>query len=87
MSNSNLLQLIKQAAVEVIEASTPSDIHVGHIKSINPFVLHVADVDIPHDFIVIADSLSNNLDIDDKVIVITNRGGQLFCIIDKAVNL
>lgn len=87
MSNSNLLQLIKQAAVEVIEASTPSDIHVGHIKSINPFVLHVADVDIPHDFIVIADSLTNNLEVNDKVIVISNQGGQLFFVVDKAVKL
>lgn len=85
MSNSSILQIIKQAAVEAVNSSFPCDIHVGVIKSVNPLVLHATDIDIPNDFIVLASSVHNSLSVNDKVIVAVQSGGQRFFILDKVV--
>lgn len=98
----NLLQAIKQAAVEAVEALEPSDFLFGTVKSISPLVINVEQKeDIPSGFLLLTSNVKdcdveitedaqkktitvhNALKNGDKVILIKQKGGQKFIVLDK----
>jgi hypothetical protein len=83
---SNLIQLIKKAAVEAVEASKPAAVLFGTVKTVSPLSVYLEQKKtITEDFIVLTDKI-NNLVIGDCVVMLRMQGGQRYVILDKVVD-
>lgn len=109
---SNLLQVIKQAAMDAVEASDPSDFLFGTVKSSSPLVINLEQkLDLTSGFLLLTSNVRdyevkitvdmntddgehsvtgeqtitvhNGLKTGDKVILIKQKGGQKYIVLDK----
>lgn len=108
----NLVQVIKQAAVEAVEASEPSDFLYGTVKSSSPLVITVDQkLELTSSFLLLTSNVRdyelkitvdmttdddehsvtgeqtitvhNGLKSGDKVILLKQKGGQKFIVLDR----
>lgn len=98
----NLLQVIKQAAMEAVEASEPSDFIFGTVKSTTPLIVTIDQkLELTSEFLILTSNVSdykvkitsstseqmvtihNGLKNGDKVILIKQKGGQKYLVLDK----
>lgn len=108
----NLLQVIKQAAMEAVEASEPSDFIFGTVKSASPLAITIDQkLELTSDFLLLTSNVRdyelkitvdmttddnehsvkgeqtitvhNGLKNGDKVILIKQKGGQKFIVLDR----
>lgn len=103
-SIANLVQLIKKAAYEAIEASKPAKFSYGVVVSIKPLSIRIdPKLTLSSDFLVITQNFSkheiilsqnenrtsfiveNDLVIGDKVVLLQQKGGQKYLILDRMV--
>lgn len=88
MGNSNLVQLIKQIAIEAVNASKPCDYVTGTVTEENPLKIKISQsITIDEDFlcltqIVTEDSLKQG----EKVLMFRKAGGQEYVVIDRVVS-
>jgi hypothetical protein len=83
----NLIQIIKQAAMEAVEHAKPSGIVFGTVNSINPLSVQLDQkITLSDDFLVSRSQLPT-FTIGDQLILIQMQGGQQFVILDKVVNV
>ena len=109
---SNLLQVIKQAAMDAVEASEPSDFIYGTVKSASPLIVTIDQkLELTSGFLLLTSNVSdyevkitvdmktddgehsvsgeqtitvhNGLENGDKVILIKQKGGQKYIVLDK----
>lgn len=79
-----LLQIIKQAAIDVYNAQKPCDYCYGTITSVAPFCLKLDNSnEIPEEMLVFLDSTQAELSEGDKVVVLRKSGGQKFLILGR----
>lgn len=85
IADKNLLQLIKQAAVEAVEASKPAAILFGKVSDSAPLSIFVDQkLTLSAEFLVITDKVKS-LTVGDKVILLRMQGGQKYIVLDKVV--
>ena len=82
----NLIQIIKQAAIEAVEASAPVKVMYGTVSGISPISVKLDQKFIvPDAFIVVTDTVSGKLSKGDRVVILREQGGQRYIILDKVV--
>ena len=91
MFNSNdLLNFIKKAAIEAVEASQPCDFCFGKIMSVLPIkVLVEQKMTLSAAQLILTESMTvnNPLEVGDEVILLKKKGGQKYLVLDKAVKI
>lgn len=86
IASKNLVQLIKQAAVEAVEASKPAVVLFGTVSSISPLTIYLEQKrTLTKSFLIISDK-AKNLAAGDGVIMIRMQGGQKYIVLDKVVD-
>lgn len=101
MANSNIVQLIKQIAVEAVNASKPCDYRTGTVISINPLKIKISQtLTLDEDFLDLSRNVTNfetkingqittvenELKVEEKVLMIRKSGGQKYAVIDRVVS-
>lgn len=80
----NLIQIIKQAAIEAVEASSPTKVITGTVVDSSPQIKLDQKLTITSDFIIKTERLSEmGLTAGDKVMLLQVQGGQQFIVLDK----
>lgn len=81
----NLIQIIKKAAVEAVEASNPTKVLFGTVTNANQLAIKVEQkFTITKEFIVLTESVKKNgLSVGNKVVLLQEQGGQKFIVLDK----
>lgn len=84
----DLVQVIKKAAVEAVEASVPCNVMFGTVVSVNPLSVRIDQkLTISSNFLTVTSVVrSIGVSSGDKVILIRQKGGQRYVIIDKEVD-
>lgn len=86
MANSNLVQLIKQIAVEAVNAAKPCDYRTGTVVSVNPLKIKMSNtITLDNDFLDITETAYNSLATGDKVLLFRKSGGKRYVVIDRVV--
>lgn len=101
----NLVQVIKKAAIDAVEASKPSRFVYGEITSVDPLIVRVEQkMLLSKEFLVLPERLTdheielstagsdlikyvwhNALKLGDKVVLLQQKGGQRFLVLDRLV--
>lgn len=85
MASKNLIQLIKQIAVEATEARDPVIVLFGTVRSISPLSISLEQKStITRRFLVMTDK-AKDLSVGDSVVMIRMQGGQKYIVLDKVV--
>lgn len=86
ISIANLVQLIKKAAIEAVEASKPSDLIFGKIVSTNPLKVYIDQkLTLSDEFVFATYAYNQIMQANDSVVMIRAQGGQKYLIIDRVV--
>ncbi|MCB6367337.1 DUF2577 domain-containing protein [Intestinibacillus massiliensis] len=82
-----LLTLIKQAAVEAVQAAAPMEITFGTVQSVSPLKIKIGSKHtIDEDFLIKTEASVDKLAKGDKAVLLRMQGGQRFLFIDKVVD-
>lgn len=85
MAVDSLIQLIKKAAVDAVEASKPVAVLFGTVKTIIPLTVYIEQKKtLTKGFLVVTDK-AKDLAVGDGVIMLRMQGGQKYIILDKVV--
>ena len=82
----DLLQIIKKAAMDAVETSTPMRVVFGTIESISPLRVKIEQkLSIGEIFLIQTDTFKRYTDkkIGDKLVLIRMQGGQQYLILDR----
>lgn len=85
---SGIIPIIKQAAVEAVEASQPVNITFGLVTSVSPLKVQVTPRLVlgKNALVMTRTANSSNLSKGDKLILVRVQGGQSYIVLDKAVS-
>lgn len=88
MQNDSLIQIIKKISRQEREASVPSDLTIGIVAKANPLEIKISSkITLDSDFFYLTQTAKNrSLSVGDKVAMLRESGGQMYLIIDKAVD-
>ena len=90
---SELLEIVKQTALDAVSASKPTQIVFGKVIKIAPFKIKISQsLELTKEYFVISNTVSelmknNKLKAGDSLIMIQMQGGQKFVLLDKAVSI
>ena len=86
LDSKNLLEIIKQAAVDAVNASNPTDYCFGKVISTNPLKISFEQkIILGKNQLDFAISL-NSLEVGNKVVLLKKRGGQKYLVLSKVVS-
>ena len=86
MSSNQLLQMIKLAAIEAVEATKPCVAVYGTVKSKAPLTINIDQkITLTSSFLVVTNTVKDILNIGDTVVMLRIQGGQQFLVLDKVV--
>ena len=88
MSSSNLIQIIKQAAVEAIEAKKPCDYTTGIVTSVNPLKIKISQtLELRKSFLDLTGTVTTEaLCAGEKVLLFRKSGGKRYVVKDRMVS-
>jgi hypothetical protein len=88
LSSNQLLQTVKMAAIEAVEATKPCAVVYGKVKTKSPLTINVDQkLNLTSTFLVVTDSAKDNINAGDTVAMIRIQGGQQYLVLDKVVPL
>lgn len=83
----NIIEVIKKAAVDAINAAVPCDVCFGTITGTSPFKVFVEQkMTLGTNQLILTDTAAN-CNSGDRVLLIRMSGGQKYIVIDKVVSL
>lgn len=83
---SNILEVIKQAALDAVKQSKPVEITVGTVASISPLEIWLDQKrHLKESFFTKTAGAMENISVGDTVALIKIQGGQKYLLIDKVV--
>ena len=86
MSSNQLLQMIKLAAIEAVEATKPCAAVYGTVKSQAPLTINIDQkITLTSSFLVVTNTVKDILSVGDTVVMLRIQGGQQFLVLDKVV--
>ena len=86
MSSNQLLQMIKLAAIEAVEATKPCAAVYGTVKSKAPLTINIDQkITLTSSFLVVTNTVKDILSVGDTVVMLRMQGGQQFLVLDKVV--
>lgn len=83
-SNSNIIQLIKRAAIEAVEASKPCIIKLGRVKNISPLKISLGQkIIVDESFLYVTKTARDNIKKNEtRVILLRQQGGSKYVVLD-----
>lgn len=84
--NRNLVQLIKQAAMDAFYASKPCNTYIGKVTKASPLKISIGQkLVLDDDFLDVCERLTEEktLKKNDRVLLIRQQGGQKYAVIDR----
>ena len=79
-----MIKIIKQAAVEAVEASAPVQVLFGTVESASPLTVRVDQrFTLSKEFLVVPERLANTFDVGENVLLLRMQGGQKYVILDR----
>lgn len=79
-----LVKGIKQAALDAMETGQPCDWRTGIVTSVSPLKVQITQQFIlPQSVLVVPIRLKSDLNAGDKVVLLRQKGGQSYLILDK----
>ena len=82
----DLLNIIKKAAMDAINASQPSDFCFGKVMSVTPLkVLVEQKMTLGNAHLILTETISKSLTDGDEVVLLKKKGGQKYLILDRVV--
>lgn len=79
----NLVESMKRAAVEAVEASNPCRVVTGKVVSAEPVQIAIDQkITLGTNQLILSKTVANNLASGDEVIMIRQAGGQQYFVID-----
>jgi len=81
----NIIQIIKQAAMEAVEASKPMKVVYGTVVLLSPFSIKIDQkFTITDEFLVISKRMKREgFELGDKLLLLQEQGGQSYIVMDK----
>ena len=89
LNTTDLLNLIKKAAMEAIDASQPTDFCFGKVIDTFPLKILVEQkMTLGKAQLVLTETVSKTspLKVNDKVVLLKKKGGQKYLVLDRVVN-
>lgn len=87
LDTNDLLNSIKKAAMEAVEASQPSDFCFGKVTSVKPIKILVEQkMVLSSAQLVLTKTAHNGLSVKDTVVLLKQKGGQKYLVLDRVVN-
>lgn len=85
----NMIQIIKKAAIEAVEASKPVHVCFGEVIKKSPLTIKIEQrLELEEEFFVITETAKKaSLTKGDSVLLLRMQGGQLYAILDKVGEL
>ena len=88
LNSTDLLTIIKKAAVEAVEASHPSDFCFGKVISKKPLKISVEQkMVLSSAQLVLTRTVQNDLSVNEKVVLLKKKGGQKYLVLDRVVSV
>lgn len=79
-----LTALIKQIAIDAINASKPTTICFGDVTAINPLSIRINQlIELSSATLIQTTTVKDKLAVGDEVILIRQQGGQKYLVLDK----
>ena len=86
-SHNDFIKIVKQAAIDAVNASNPVAVMFGKVLSTNPLKINVEQkMTLTKEQLVLTASIGE-LQISDEIILLRMQGGQRFIILDKVVKI
>lgn len=83
MYDNDIYKILKKVSVDAVSSTKPCTWCYGNVKSVNPLKVSLNEkLEIDDDFIEFGSRRKENLEIDDKLILLQKAGGQLFLCLD-----
>ena len=82
----DLVRFVKKIASDVYKTSKPAELQFGVVTAVNPLKIKIEQKLTLSDVQIITTEKSNNLTLNDKVVLLRNNGGQSYVVIDKVVD-
>ncbi len=86
--STNLINIIKKAAVEAVEASKPVAVLFGKVVKTSPLQINVEQrMTLTKEFLKLTKTVTedNELKVNDSVVLLRAQGGQKYIVLDKLV--
>lgn len=85
----DLLNIVKKAAVEAVNASQPTDFCFGKVINTNPLKIMVEQkMTLGTAHLVLTETISkSSLTANDEVILLKKKGGQKYLVLDRVVKI
>ena len=82
----DLLNIVKKAAIEAVNASQPSDFCFGKVTSVKPLKISVEQkMTLGSAQLVLTETISKTIKASDEVILLKKKGGQKYLVLDRVV--
>lgn len=82
----NLIETVKRAAIEAVEAAKPCTVLFGKVISTEPVKINIEQkITLTESQIILTKSIENNINIGDKVVLLRMQGGQKYIVLDKVI--
>ena len=79
-----LTALIKQIAIDAINASKPTTICFGNVTAVNPLSVRINQlIELSSATLIQTTTVKDKLSVGDEVILIRQQGGQKYLVLDK----
>lgn len=75
-----LIQIIKQAAIDVYDARKPCDVFYGKVVSSNPVGIQYNGMTLPSELLVFVNGTKTALCVGDSVVLLRKSGGQKYIV-------
>lgn len=82
---SEWVNVIKNCAIEAVEANKPTKVEFGKVIGLHPLKIEIGQkLTLTNDFLVLTDKAKTaSLSINDAVLLLQMQGGQTFVVVDK----
>lgn len=88
LSSNQLLQTVKMAAIEAVEATKPCAVVFGKVKTKSPLTINIDQkLTLTSAFLVATNTAKDNVNVGDTVAMMRMQGGQQYLVLDKVVSL
>ena len=83
-SNSNLVQLMKRAAIEAGDASKPCIIKLGRVKNVSPLKISLGQkITVDESFLYVTKTARDNIKkTETRVVLLRQQGGGKYLVLD-----
>lgn len=84
---SDMITIIKKAAVDAVENASPTKVRLGRVVSASPLKISLSpNVNIPSAMVVVTELASRRDWVaGDRVVLLQEQGGQKFVLLDRVV--